>query len=659
MPMQSLLNTIKKQYGIKYRNVTSQMIVNAFNGVVGNTAYVEDGCLKFTQQPTNHQAGDLYYFTVTQGASSNTNPAPNDLSFNGYSGTNSISGYTETVEAAEMGVTPGEGFDSVEMVGRKIKISMEHVSSGVGVKSWAEGLSVSVGDVIYSDGHYYECVAGSTTGQVQPTHTEGTYSDGKASWLYLHSGYGYITITDVVDEVTMHGHVDSLLPYTSGNSSAAHDWNNYQWSMWGYKSKYPNQVFLFNGRLGYTLDTAGYGSWLQLSKSDEFDDFSVEEFGETTDICAINTLISEYNENRINWIISGYRLYMGSYAGEYNISGADENKSVITPGNCKISPVSQAGGGPVKAAKFEDLNLFASADRKQLFSLKYDYTSDDYVPSDIGFAGEDLLSNGIASMWHLRGHDRNLYMRTDSNELVLINRPEDMKALGFFRVNMVGDVLEHCVSNANGESTQFVLVKRGDVCTAEFIEPDYQAYMLNTKEYVPAEGAEYVADTITETMFANQTVYVCNDETGEFQREIVDANGVISNPFESTRVVVGIEMPCEVHTHPLYNDKLETAQQKSVRYTIRVVDSGAFKYGSSNDFGKWYDYYNNNTVGEQEYGGAHLLMTGDIHLPSSFGYQQAQNKADSKYPNDSAVALSLKAVTPEPFNLLLVSSIYV
>lgn len=650
---------VTRNYGVKYRQVTDQQIVNAFSVLTGGTGYVEEGSLKFTDLPTGHQSGDLYYFKVTQENSYNTTPPPNSIIVGGYTGVNNIPGYTQTVDAAPLGETAGMGFDSVEMVGRKIKISIEHVSSGEGVKSWAEGISVSVGDIVYSDGHYYECMAGSTCGQTQPTHTQGTYSDGKASWLYLHSGYGYITITSVNSSTQMEGDVDSLLPYTSGTASASHDWNNYQWSMWGYKGKYPNQVFMFNGRLGYTLDTAGYGSWLQLSKSDEFDDFSVEEFGETTDICAVNTLISEYNENRINWVISGYRLYMGSYAGEYNISGGDENKSVITPSNCNILPVSQAGGGPVKATKFEDLNLFASGDRRQLFSLKYDYTSDDYIPSDIGFAGEDLLSAGISSMWHLRGYDRNLYLRTDDNGLVLIHQPEDVKALGFFRVDMKGDVLNHCVSNANGSSAQFVLVKRGDVCTVEFIESDYLPYMLNTKEYRPAEGQEHVASTVTETMFANQNVYVYDVATGEFQREHVGQDGVIAVPFTTDLALVGIEMPCEVHTHPLYNDKVETTQQKAVRYTIRVVDSGAFSYGSSNDFNKWYKYDNANTVGEQEYGEGHRLMTGDIKLPSSFGYQQAQNKADSKYPNDSATALSIKAITPEPFNLLLVSSIYV
>jgi len=661
------------QYSVKYRKISADMIINAFNSYVGNTGYIEDGCFKFTTLPTGHQIGDKYYFEVIQAASSNVTHAPEDINVKGYTGVNSINSYTDFVAAAILDEAAGQSFDSVEMVGRKIKISMEHEKTGVGIKSWSEGLAVTPGDpdanpqvpptIVYSDGHYYQCMAGSECGQTQPTHTNGIYSDGKASWLYLHSGYGYITITSVDSATQMTGRVDSLLPYTSATTASPseeqHDWNNYQWSMWGYKSKYPNNVFMFNGRLGYTLDTAGYGSWLQLSKSDEFDDFSVEEFGETTDICAVNTLISEYTENRINWVISGFRLYMGSYAGEYNISGGDENKSVITPSNCNILPVSQAGGGPVKATKFEDLNLFASGDRRQLFSLKYDYTSDDYIPSDIGFAGEDLLTAGINSMWHLRGYDRNLYLRTDDNELVLIHQPEDVKALGFFRINMAGDVLEHCVSNANGVSVQFVMVKRGNTYTVEFIQPDYLPYMLNTKQYVPESGQSYVASTIIDTMFAGQNVYICDANTGEFQRQSIKDDGVITNPFTSDFIIVGIEMLCEVHTHPLYNDKFETTQQKAVRYTIRVVDSGAFSYGSSNDFSKWYDYSNANTVGEQEYNTAHNLMTGDIKLPSSFGYQQAQNKADSKYPNDSSVALSLKAVTPEPFNLLLVSSIYV
>lgn len=647
------------KYAVKYKYVSNQQIIDAFNDIVGNTGYIADGCFRFFKPIDGAMEGDLYYFKVTQEDSYNSTQPNHFVKMNGYIGKNNIDGYTQQVEPMALIESPGKPFADIEMIGRKIKISMEHTEDGVGVKSWAEGIDVKEGDVVYSDGHYYKCMVGGSCGQTQPTHTQGTFSDGKVSWLYLHSGYGYITITSVKSATEMEGYVDSLLPYTDGDSNAEREWSTYQWSMWGYKGKYPNNVFMFNGRLGYTLDTAGYGSWLQLSKSDEFDDFSVEDFGQTTDICAINNLISEYNENRINWVISGYRLYMGSYAGEYNVSGGSEDKKAVTPGNINILPVSQAGGGPVKATKFEDLNLFVSGDRKQIFSLKYDYTTDDYSPNDIGFAGDDLLSAGIASMWHLKGRDRNLYLRTDDNKLVLINRPEDVKALGFFRVDMQGDVLEHCVSNAEGESTQFVLVKRGDSYSVEFVQPGYTSYMLKTKEYGPEEDQEYVADTITDMDFAGHTVYVCDGVSGEFQRETIGEDGVISNPFTTSTVLVGIEMPCEVHTHPLYNDKFETTQQKSVRYSIRVVDSGAFSYGSSNDFGKWYDYSNANIIAEQSYGSAHKLMTGDIKLPSSFGYQPAQNSANSKYPNDTAVALSIKSVTPEPFNLLLVSSVYV
>jgi hypothetical protein len=120
-----------------------------------------------------------------------------------------------------------------------------------------------------------------------------------------------------------------------------------------------------------------------------------------------------------------------------------------------------------------------------------------------------------------------------------------------------------------------------------------------------------------------------------------------------------MEMPFELHGIPSVGKKLEGAQQKAVRFLVRLLDSGAFSYGSSHDFNRWYDYNNWNIADSQEWDSKHKLMTGDIQLPSSFGYVQGQNTADGPYPNDTSVALNVRAVTPEPFNLLMVSNIYV
>ena len=123
--------------------------------------------------------------------------------------------------------------------------------------------------------------------------------------------------------------------------------------------------------------------------------------------------------------------------------------------------------------------------------------------------------------------------------------------------------------------------------------------------------------------------------------------------------MVGFPMPFEVHGVPSVGRKLEGSQQKSVRFLVRLLDSGAFSYGSSHDFNKWYEYNNWNVAGGQAWDSSHKLMTGDIQLPASFGYMQGQNTADGPYPNDTSVALNVFSDTPEPFNLLMVSSVYV
>ena len=100
---------------------------------------------------------------------------------------------------------------------------------------------------------------------------------------------------------------------------------------------------------------------------------------------------------------------------------------------------------------------------------------------------------------------------------------------------------------------------------------------------------------------------------------------------------------------PNYDSKLEGAVQKSVRYIVRLLNSGPFSYGSSNDFSTYYPY----EMKDDD------LLTGDILLPASFGYMQGQNIAEGPYPNNTGVALNLQTDAPLPFNLLMVGTIYV
>lgn len=620
------------------------------------TSAIEDGYLIFTSLPLGHQIGDKYKLRLVQGASSTSNPsAPAGDTVQGYLRHLSASAYTMDGAEAEL-VAETYSFDSLDIVGRKLRF---HVPTSTAVDSWAQGITVTQNKIYYSDGNYYVAKSSGTTGTQQPVHRQGTVSDGAINFEYLHSGYGLATITSVIDSTHMVIDVEGNLPVLD-LSSATYNWDLYQWSMWGYHEQYPSKVFTFANRLGYTLDTDGYGSWLQMSKTNDYDDFGTEDYGKQLDTSGINMLISGHQDNRINWILSGYRLYMGSSSGEYNVFG-DKATGAITPISITAAPVSNIGSANVDAVKYKDMNLFVGASGQELYRLSYDYSSDDYVPEDMSTISESLFDDGIARMGVLRSKDRNLYFLTANNKLRLCSYQEEIKTLGSYRVDVAGNVLDFAVSNSGARSFEFLLVQRGTVYTIELVDSELPTYMLSTRNIIRTEQQGYVPATITDTELAGEKIFVKDLATGKFYHVVVNADGTFNNRFETYSLAYGLPMVAEVHTLPPYNqnNKLEGAQQKAVKFNVRLLDSGEFSYGSSNDFDKWYEYHNWNTQAEQEWSAAHKLMSGDIQLPASFGYMQVNNKADGKYPNTTGVAINLQASSPEPFNLLMVSNIYV
>lgn len=614
------------------------------------SARISGGNVVFDEIPSGHQVGDEYAIRIIQGDTDNAGREALVRVGNVYYELhNHYDGFTQTGEFSEPDIYNDEYTDT-NLEGRKIKFLLQ---PGVNVQVWSEGVAVTIDTIVYSDNKYYRADSAGTTGNVQPNHTSGTVSDGGVDWTYLHAGSATATIVSVEDEHNLIANVDGETLPILQSGQASYTWKYYQWSMWGYKQRYPNQVFFYKGRLGYFVQTVGYGCWLNLSKSDAFNDFGTETFGENLDTDAIVTVVTGHPDNNINWVLSGERLYCGSYSGEYNVSG--EKNGPITPINANIQTISTIGGAPVSALKFRELNLFVAAHSNEIYSISYDYTTDDYVPTDIGIMSSHLLSEKITRWDALNNEDRNIYFHTRENNVNLINYVKDTKALGYYRLNLNGEILDLASSNTGEKSVMCFLVKRGDVYTIELSSNDNPEYMINCHEYILADPTE----TATAMDLIGKTVWVKNVETGEFYQTDVDALGSLNAKRPWTHFVIGLPMTCVFNGNPMAGEKLEGLQQKSMAFTVRLRDSGAFMYGTSHDFDKYYKYNYWDSLDAQQYGVSHKLITGDIELPTPSGYMQSGNIVSTKYPNNTGVALNLKCETPEPFNLLMISNVYV
>lgn len=636
-----------------YNCVTKSQLMALFSAL--NPIGVDNGNLVFLTLPAGHQVDDMYYMKLETGPSG---PGDYYLGYDAYDyflgcmveGRVTDPGHTTGAadEAGDIEENESSEFDSTDVLGMRLRF---HIQSGSTCAVWAKGVAITSGQVYSSDGKYYRALASGTAGDAQPTHTEGTRSDGNINFEYMHDGFGFGTVIGVTDAHTMRVRVDGFLPIV--NSTGDHwDFDHFQWSQWGYDSTYPDRVFSFSGRLGYILNTNSDGSWLQMSKSDDYYDFGTTEEGQVVDTCAINTLISGHPDNVIKWILPTERLYMGSFSGEYKVAGGDSRSNVITPTSLSITPVSAAGGAAVQPIRYKRKSLFVSSTGQLLYNLSYSYQTDDFAPADMSSIGEELLHECVSEMAIIKDKEGIVAYRTQQGNLRYFNYEDEVESLSFYRANLMGKVLSLCVSESQGKTTQFVIVKRNEEYFVEYIDTLDPSYCLAAKSEIYTGGAEYrgpEGDIVCWCPEINKyyEVQAIEDEEAD-ETAGKQITGLPVEEVVNKRIIYGIKMPCELHLTPHSDAKVEGNVQKSVRFVIRLLNSGPFSYGSTQDYNKYYEY-------EQSTNN----MTGDIMLPASFGYNQGQNTADGPYPNDTGVALNLKTDAPLPFNLLMVSSIYV
>lgn len=64
-------------------------------------------------------------------------------------------------------------------------------------QSWAQGLSVAIGDYVSRNGNYYRATTAGTTGATPPTHATGSASDGVVTWAFYDGAYSkFLADTD-------------------------------------------------------------------------------------------------------------------------------------------------------------------------------------------------------------------------------------------------------------------------------------------------------------------------------------------------------------------------------------------------------------------------------------------------------------------------------
>lgn len=510
-------------------------------------------------------------------------------------------------------------------------IRLEYVD--VNTVMWETGKSVSIGNIRKSGNNYYKATSAGTTGQIKPTHTSGTVSDGGVLWEYIHSGYGVGTIMEVVSASQIKVNADGYFPDFSVNTG--HSTALWELGIVG-GGVYPNCCALYKERFIFSIST-DKGTKICASCAGDYNNFSDNSFGDILPENAITVLLQGNQESMVLWMAAMNKLYIGTACEEF-IFGEQTIAEVLSPTNVMCVKVSSLGSAAIMPLHILDELFFVSNNEKQIANFTYIAERDSFRPMSISVMFEHLLHNGVKCWAYTCEPYKTIWFSDKDGNLRSISYDADNKVCAGARHDIGGKVVSLAViPEPNGNYDELWMVVERVVAgqTSYFTErlswglpqEDVSDEYKNVHQVFSdcAKVFEYEEDVSSVAglyFLEGKTVKVVVD--GKVQTDKVVVDGTITLDDAGKVVVVGLGYDWLIETLFINmgaNDG--TAQglpQRVAKIIARVINTRHFKAKASG--GNRYDFVCNKDV-----------LTDDdfeIHLPSDYSRRMTMFFAGDK-----------------------------
>ena len=543
--------------------------------------------------------------------------------------------------------------------GRLIRLTMQNE----GVEYWYQGRTeVKAGDILKSDGKFYEAISEGTCGSVKPTHSEGSESDGKISWKYLHSGYGWGVITQFVSE-------NQVKVYVHENFPKELDKGTYKWELGvlGQGGVYASGLRYFKDRLVLLMDTQE-GPAALFGKTGDYENFEDLTFGEVLDDNAFNLyFLTELNT--LSWAAVQDYLYIGTQGSVLEVRPQTTSEA-FGPTNVAYDIICLIGSPAQRPVLLGSSLLFLGAKGKAMYDLAYRSDTDRYEPEELSLLAQNYLARGIKD-WDLQYEpDRLIWTILNDGSLLGLTYNKTQNVRAFHRHTTQGTFESLAVIPAPDGQIDDVwfVVKRHingqDVYNVEYLRPplplDVPAEYNEDKTSLYNLTYAWCLDCAKQFKVKSPTVLIEGLEHLEGAQVEGLADGV---PFKNKQVLNGqitLDKPASVITvglpyltvfepMPLNLDANSSGQAKSYRINqiiARVLNSAQFLYQAENKH-----IYTARLRNGQDKTERTLLKSGDIKIAWP-GNNTAVFVTTKQTPNTTAPRVVLKMQEPLPWHLL-------
>lgn len=564
---------------------------------------------------------------------------------------------TASATTGTITLTASKSTFSASDVGRYVRI----YASNTNTRYWYSGeTSITTSTDYKSDGKFYQASSSGTAGNVTPTHTEGSASDGSLIWTYKHSGYGTAKIVAFTSATSVTAQVEETLPNIAVATA------QYRWQL--SIAEYPKCGTFYKERLVLGINSSS-GPVVGFSQSGDYENFDDVEFGEVKANCGMKLLISG-DLSKIEWLsASGGSLYVGTVGGVTEVK-PQSTSSAFGPENISYDKITNISSNSLQPILIGGSNLYIGGAGKSIHDLIYLNDNDMYDPQEVSQLAKTWLKKGIAD-WALQyDPDRIVWCVMQDGTIMGLTYNNIQQVKAFHKHTTNGKFISvAAIPSPDGQTDElWAVIERTlngtpTYCVEYFrdglpldipvgyTEEQIQEYLLKYAYFVDC-GTQITFDEPTATItdldwLEGKEVSILADGV-PLQEQTVE-NGQVT--LDRPATVVSIGLPYETIFEPLpvnvdtQNGTGNARAQRINKIVVRLLNSGGFHYGDN----KKMDYAELRKSNET--GAVVSLKSGDIKLNWP-GDNTTNDIFDNEIPNATGARMVFKQTKPLPLRIL-------
>ncbi|WP_261532597.1 hypothetical protein [Burkholderia multivorans] len=472
------------------------------------------------------------------------------------------------------------------------------------VLPWGVHKTVRVGYLRRVGSRTYVCTAiGPTadqvTGDETPTHTFGRRYDGDltdisgdaygtigAEWEYQHSGYASVLIDTVHDPRTASGTVttnDATDPCMIPQSIV--DSGTYKWAhaLFNATDGFPQMGTFWRNRLCLMRDR-----WLAMSVSADFEVFKTKDADEQTDDSAIVQQLNARQLNKLAWMVESDSLLIGMTGDEWVVGPASASQPVSAT-NLNAARRTSYGSKRIQPVQVGGAVLFVQKSGRKLRDFKYDFSSDNYVSTDVTKIADHITrgrsgaNNGIMSLCYQQEPHSVVWAARADGQLIGCTYDEETgrsDVYGWHRHPDANGFVE-CVASMpapDGASDDLWLIVRRQingqsVRYVEYLNPTLQDDESSAEAFYVDSGITYRGTPATAIgglgHLEGQTVAVLTDGAVHPSRTV--SAGSIALDWPASVAHIGVPTKCRIQTMQLNAGAANGTAQGKTKRVANVV----------------------------------------------------------------------------------------